>query len=1133
MSQTRRPLRGLLIAQFLGAFNDNAYKLLITLLALRPLDGVASSEARAQAVTTLAFVVFTLPLALCSLPAGLLADRFAKRSVLVATKGLEVVLMGAGALVLWLEPAGGWAALAVLGLMGLQSALFGPAKYGIVPELVPHTQLARANGALEMGTFLAIVLGTAAGGMLAAVFAATPWQAGAVLAVLAVVGFLAALGIPRTPAARGTAGFVDSVTGAWRIVRAERALWLTVLGMTFFWGLASLLGQDVLVYAKATLGLADAWAGAPMAVFGLGVGLGCVAAGRLSHEKVELGLIPLGALLLAVLTAGLGALAPGLAGTLVLMAGLGLASGLVVVPLEALLQWKAPADRRGGVIALANVFVFLGVMAGSLLADRLAQSGLSARGIFVGAAALTLAGTLWALWLLPEAFLRLGLVLLTHTLYRLKIVDAARVPASGGALLVPNHVSFFDGLFLLASLDRPVRFVVDKSYFERRWLRPFMRALGAIPIAQDGGPRTILAALRAAGKHLDDGELVCIFAEGQITRTGTLLPFRRGLERIVRGKSVPIVPVFLDRVWGSIWSRAQGRFVWKLPARVPYPVTVTFGAPLPAHTPVAAVRRAVENLGADSWQHRRAGAQPLHAAFVRSARRRPFALQLADAGGTRLSRWRTLAAGIALARALRAGAWQGERVGILLPPSPAGALANLAASLAGRTSVNLNFTAGRAGMDSAVRQAGLDSVVTSREFLARAKVELPAGVAPIWLEEVLAAIPRAERLRCAALAWCAPRRWLERACGGGDTDAERVATVIFSSGSTGEPKGVELTHWNVGANVEGIAQVFPLRQQDRLLGILPLFHSFGYLSLWIALQRGLGLICHPNPLDANAIGELVARQRVTMLLATPTFLAIYLRRIAPGQFGSLRLVLAGAEKLPERLAEAFLDQFGIRPLEGYGATECAPVIATSTLDFRGPGFFQAGSKRGFVGQPLPGIALRVVDPETFTELAPGTSGLLLVRGPNVMRGYLGRPDLTAAALCDGWYVTGDIARLDDEGFVQITDRLSRFAKIGGEMVPFGKVEQALQQAAGSDVPVCAVTAVPDAKKGERLAVVTTLDAAAIDRALAGLATLGLPNLWIPRRDACVCVAALPLLGSGKLDLREVRRIAVAALGTPE
>ncbi len=1133
MTPGNRPLRGLLVAQFAVVFNGGAWKLLVALLALRA-AGVGTSgpefEAKAQALTTLAFCVFTLPFVLVSLPAGLLADRVGKRTLLVALTAVEVVLLAAGTAALLVDSAG-VAPFVVLALLGVQGALFSPAKYGILPELLPHERLSEGNGRLELGTFLGIIAGVGAGGLLLDLTEPHVWLAGLPLTFLAAAGLAAAWTIPSVPPARASGGLVETVAGAWSAVRADRVLRLSIIGSAFYWTVASLLGQDVLIYAKATLQLSDARAVVPLAVFGLGVGLGSFLAGRMSASKVEYGLIPLGAAGLALFTLPLAALGPGAAATAALMVPLGVASGFLVVPLDALIQWRAPADRRGGVIALANTFVFAGILAGSLGADGLARLGLSPRGIFLGAALLTAAGTVWALWLLPDAFLRLLLVLLTHTLYRLKVVGRQHVPREGGALLTPNHVTFVDGLFLITSLDRPVRFIVEAAYFYKPLFKPFLKALGAIPISSSGGPRAILRALRDAGKHLDDGELVCIFPEGQLTRTGTLQPFMRGMERIVRGRAAPIIPVYLDRVWGSIFSNAGGRFLTKLPRRVPYRVAVTFGEPLPPETPVGEVRRVVQELGEASWQNRKGERRPLHHNFVRRARRHPLRLAFADATRPRVGGLAALAGAVALARALRPH-WEGQQnVGVLLPPCVAGALVNVAAALAGRTSVNLNYTAGKAGMGAAARQAELRTVVTSRAFVEKAKLELPDGVTPLWVEDVAGTIARGARAAAALLALFAPVRLLERACGATrPPHVDDVATIIFSSGSTGDPKGVLLSHFNVDANVTALGQIFILYGDDRMMGILPLFHSFGYMSLWLCAHQGLGSVFHPSPLDAAVIGGLVERYRVTLLLATPTFLNLYLRRCTPAQFGSLRIVMAGAEKMPERLAQAFEDTFGIRPLEGYGTTECAPVIAASTLDFRGPGFYQPGSRRGSVGQPLPNVAVRVVDPDTFAPLPAGEAGLLLVKGPNVMRGYLKRDDLTAQVMRDGWYVTGDIATRDADGFLRITDRLTRFSKVGGEMVPHGRVEEALQEASGKNEPVFAVTALPDEKKGERLAVLHTLDEAAIPGVLEKAAAGGLPNLFLPRRDQFVKVEKLPVLGTGKIDLREVKRVAAEKLG---
>ena len=1122
----RHPLLGLLVAQFLGAFNDNAFKMVVLLLALAKV--AKGDEAADQYETTLVFVVFTLPLMLGSLPAMALGDRVGKRDLIVWTKALEVLLMALGTWALWAQPVG-WAPLVVLAGMGLQSALFAPGKYGILPELLPHDRLAVANGRLEGASFVAIVLGTVAGGSLLAAMGEQAWAAGLVLTALAVVGFVGALAVPRT-AASGSAvePFGQVLGGAWRALRADRSLWLAMLGSVAFWGLASLLGQDVLVYGKQVLGFSDTYKGVPYALFAIGVGVGAALAGKLSRGVVEVGLIPLGALGLAIGTAMLGLFVPGWFGTFAWMALLGVASGFAVVPLNALVQWKAPAARRGALIALVNGLSFAGIRVGNHGCLLLARLGCDCAQILLIAAALTLLATLWAIWLLPVALLRLCVVLLTRTLYRVRIVGQTNVPLQGGALLVPNHVSFFDAMFLLVAIDRPIRFVVEQSWYERPWLRPFLQGLRAIPIAGSGGPRVLLKALRDAGHALDEGELVCLFAEGEISRMGSTLPFRRGMERILKGRRASVVPVHLDRVYGALGSARQGR-VQVVPSRVPCPVTVSFGVPLPAGTAPVEVRRAVDELGEAAWRLRAAELQPLHVLFVRQVRRAPWRSALLDGSGKHLSRLQALGAAILLARRLRP-AWGDQRaVGILLPPSVGGALTAIAASLSGRAAVSLNYTTGQAAFDSAIRQAELRTIVTSRAFVERLKLVLPAHVTVLWLEDVLATVPRGERIGAALRALLLPIGALERACGARSrVQLDDVAAILFSSGSTGEPKGVVLTHGNLQANCDGVAQLLPLEASDRLIGVLPLFHSFGNLALWYALQQGASTVFHANPLDAAVVGELAATHRATVLLATPTFLQLYLRRCEPGQLGSLRIVLTGAEKLTDELADAFADRFGIRPVQGYGCTETAPVVAISVPGYRAAGFYQAGTRRGSVGRPLPGVVVTIVDPDTRQPKPIGETGLVLVRGANVMRGYLGRDDLTVAAMHDGQYVTGDLGRLDDDGFLFLGDRLSRFSKIGGEMVPHGLVEEHLQACSGRVERAFAVSGVPDSKKGERLMVLTTLPAGELPAVLLKLAARGLPSLFVPRADQFVPVDALPLLGTGKLDLRAVKERCLAA-----
>ncbi len=720
-----------------------------------------------------------------------------------------------------------------------------------------------------------------------------------------------------------------------------------------------------------------------------------------------------------------------------------------------------------------------------------------------------------------------GLLALVRLLYRTRVEGLANIPRTGGVLLAPNHVALVDGLVLMAFVPRRIRFLVDESWNRKAWLRPFYRALDVIPVSATGGPRVVLRALREAGGHLDRGEVVCIFPEGQLTRTGLLQPFRRGIERIARGRAAAIVPVHLDGLEGSLFARTRREPLRDVSWRVPLSVQLTIGTALSADTPASTIRTHVVELGERAWRARN---RPLpHRAFVSSARLAPGRLAVRDAVRGELSRIRLLAGSIATARDRRA-AWSAEGVACtLLPCSAAAAVTQIAAALAGKPCVPLNWTAGPAALASAARQAGARTVLTSRAFLEKARIELPRELEPVFLEDVAQRIGPGTRLASLAAALCFPVRVLESWCGA-PRAARRddVLTILFSSGSTGEPKGVPLTHDNLASNVIGAREVLHADHGDRLLWLLPPFHAFGTLSAWFGLVHGVGLLAEPSPLDAVSIGRTAESKRATVLLATPTFLSLYLKRVAPEQFGALRLVMTGAERLPERLAAAFEERFGLRPIEGYGATECSPVIAASTLTVRQPGVFQRGNRRGSVGQPLPGIAVRIVDPETNLPLPLGTSGMLLVRGANVFAGYLGRPDLTERALVDGWYVTGDVAIIDEDGFVTITDRLARFSKIGAEMVPHGRVEEALHQAANAELPTFVVTALPDEKKGERLVVIHTADPTRIAAILERVAAAGLPNLFLPRAEAFVLVDALPMLGTGKIDLRRAKEIAASA-----
>jgi acyl-[acyl-carrier-protein]-phospholipid O-acyltransferase/long-chain-fatty-acid--[acyl-carrier-protein] ligase len=1108
--------------QFLGAFNDNFYKIIVTLIAL---DIPASGGIQ---YIPLIGGLFILPFLLFSGYAGYLADVYSKRNVLVAVKVFEIFAMGLGFLGFFvdrMEPM-----LTVVFLMGLHSTFFSPAKYGILPEMLPEKDLSRGNGLLEMSTFMAIILGTAFGGTIYEAWKDRLGWIGVILIAIAALGTITSLGITRVPSSGSSKKFVlNPLAEIWdgtKRLYSDRPLWLTVMGISYFWFLGAFLQMVLPLLGKEILQLGETRIGLLWTFAAIGIGLGSLAAGRLSGDKIELGLVPLGSVGMGAFSILLFFAPPSFYLAAVCLVLIGFAAGFFAVPLNALLQQRSGREDKGRLIATNNVFNTLGVLLASAMLWALATLlYLPADHVILILGLLTFVLTLYALYLLPDFVVRFILWIFTHTLYRIRIVGENNIPLRGPALLVSNHVSFVDALLIGASVPRFIRFMLDREYYDIRWLNWLFRLMKSIPISVSK-PRDIVHALQSARKELEQGQVVCIFAEGAITRLGHILPFKRGFEKIVEGTNFPIIPVHLDQLWGSIFSFKEGRFFWKRPKLTPYPVTVSFGAPLPSTATVPEVRQAVLELESQAFDYRRATQGLLHTRFIRTAKRHWFSFCLADTTGIELSFGKALIGSMLLGRWLRQHAANDSTIGIVLPASAGGALTNIAVFLAGKVPVNLNFTAGQEAMNTAIQQCGINRIITSRLFLSKANVpEIPGMV---FLEEIRKSFTPLRKLLTFISAFFLPSRVLEHRYSKSQKNRE-LATIIFSSGSTGTPKGVMLSHRNILANIESVCQVIHFSRSDKVMGVLPFFHSFGFsISLWLPLIVGFGAVYHPNPMDAKTIGETVQKYRATILISTPTFYAGYMRRCTAEEFATLRYVIAGAEKLRQQIREGFKEKYGMELLEGYGCTELAPVVSVNLPDVVEAPEPQTGHKPGTVGHPIPGVAVKAVDPDTGHSLPPGQEGMLIANGANRMLGYLGQPELTEQSLRDGWYVTGDIGSLDEDGFITITDRISRFSKIGGEMVPHMVIEEAINKLLGEAASV--VTAVPDEQRGEKLIAFYTRNGMAADELWEKLNQSDLPKLWIPKRDNIYSIDSIPVLGSGKIDLKNVKRLAVQKAG---
>ncbi len=1129
-----RSFSALTLTQFLGAFNDNAFKQLVLLLSVSTaLPWIAEAEWVGQWGQSLALAAFSVPFVLFGVLGGSVADRFSKRNVMVAANLGEVLVMALGGLALVMQRYE--LLLVVLFLMGLQSTFFGPSKYGSIPELTEPRDLSRANGIIQMTTNVAIVLGTALGTTLLEQFEGSLLTAAGVFTLISGVGFASSLFLQPLPArAPGRpirANPIREVRRQWSTIRGQRALVLSLIASALFFHVGAVLMLVINQYG-VWMELSRAGIAILLAIVSLGIAAGSMLAGRLSGDRIESGLIPAGLGGLAVATLAVLAGPESLGWLRTCLFAAGVSAGVFGVPIRALIQHLPAPEERGSVLGLSEVLDFVGIFLAAgvygLLHGTLA---LEPPQMMAALGGLTLVFAAGSTFYTAEFALRFWLALFIRVVYRIRTDGIENVPRRGGALLVSNHLSFVDAFLVSAALDRPVRFMMYRPFFDLPLVGRFCHRMGAIPVSSQDTHEQKQASIEYAAQLLRDGELVCIFAEGHISRTGSLGGFRRGLERIARKADTPILPVALDGVWGSLFSFERGRFFWKRPRNFSQSVTVDVGEALPADAPAWLVRNRVQELIAAT---RRGASGDLATRFLRSARKHRRRTAIVDSSGARLTYGQLLTRSLALRSAFRRHFRDDERIGLMLPPGAPAAAAHLGVVLAGKVPIQLNYSLGAAELAHPIASAGLRHVVTSPKFLRALDEEPPlAGDGTVWLERLAEVLTTFDKLRAALFARL-PAWLLVRLVRPG-LSPDSTATILFSSGSTGAPKGVVLTHRNVLSNVDAMIQAMALTPADRILGVLPFFHSFGHAAtLWAPLLGGAAAVYHNRPTDAQTIGELAEANGVTISLATPTFYQAWMRRIPASAFASLRLAVTGAERLQPRLGDAFEAKYGTPLLEGYGCTELSPCVAVN-LPSAGSGG-DAAARPGSVGRPLPGVSVRVLDPDTGDELPLDAEGSVFVTGPNVMAGYLDDPARTREVLRDGWYDTGDVGRLDRDGFLTLTDRRSRFSKIGGEMVPQGRIEEvlvelvaALSESAGvasEDAPQIAVTAVPDDRKGERLVVLHTALPFERSALVEAVRASALPALFQPRGDQYFEVEDLPKLGTGKTDLKGLKDLAL-------
>ena len=1119
---TKRRFAPLFVVQFLGAFNDNLLRFALVFLATFTV--YAGEPGPAEQLATIAAGLFTLPYFLLSATAGQVADGVDKAKLVRWVKLAEIAIMAVALLGFWSQSVP--LLLGCVVAMGVHSTFFGPVKYSILPQHLRGHEIMGGTGLIEAGTFLAILGGQLMGGLVA------PMTAGWVALGIAVAGLLASLFVPPAPPSAPLKVDANIVRGTGEILRAAqggRGVWLAILGISWFFAVGTVVTAQLTGLASGTFGAGPGVVVLFLLVFSVGVAIGSVAVNRLLKGELSARYVPAAALGMAasliVLWIASRAFTPAGATTwqafaqqpqawpvLACVFALAVAGGMFVVPLYAILQTYAEPAKRSRIIAANNIVNALTSTVVLLLAFALLASGAGVPGVIGTLGFATLAVALITCWLLPETVFKWLFRGFLKLVYRVEVHGAEHMPRAGDpAVVVVNHVSFLDGLLLAAFLPGKPTFAVHTRIAQAWWVRPFIKLFDAFPV----DPTNPMAA-KAMVRAVQSGRTLVIFPEGRITVTGALMKVFDGPGMVADKANAPIVPVRIDGAQFTPFSRLGGKVRRRWFPRI----TLTV---LPQQ------RFQVEG---DSARARRAAAgRKLYdvmseTIFATSNIDRTLFQALLDArdihGGSAqvvedvkrapLTYTRLIAGSLILSGPLSEGTKQGEAIGVLLPNVNGVVATFFALQYAGRVPAMLNYTAGAANILSACTAAEVRTIITARAFVEQAKLgELIAGLEADgrrirYLEDIGATITGLQKLGALIAT-----RWAARLHRRRRVSPASPAVILFTSGSEGLPKGVVLTHRNLLANCEQLSARIDFNEGDVVLNALPVFHSFGLTGgTLLPVLHGVKTVLYPSPLHYRIVPALAYDANATILFGTDTFLSGYARMAHGYDFYSLRYIFAGAERVRDETRRTYAEKFGLRILEGYGATEAAPVIAVNT-----PMHFKAGT----VGRLLPGVEGRL-DPVPGIE----EGGRFSIRGPNVMAGYL-KADAPGVLQppADGWHDTGDIVTLDEAGFVTIRGRAKRFAKIGGEMVSLPAVEGY----AGKLWPDAehAVVTRADPRKGEQLVMFTTRTDASAGALQAWGRENGVTELMIPK-DIRV-VSALPVLGTGKLDYVTMSQQAVA------
>jgi acyl-[acyl-carrier-protein]-phospholipid O-acyltransferase/long-chain-fatty-acid--[acyl-carrier-protein] ligase len=1109
---TTRRFAALFWCQFCAAFGDNFLKTALVFVILYEVSGANSAV-----LITIAGATLIAPFFFLSGLGGELADRYDKAFIAQRIKLTEI-----GAAIVAVA---GFAfhSLTLLFLavfmFGTLASLFGPIKYGILPDLLERRELPSGNALIEGGTFLAILLGTIVAGI-AANGNSKPIHFAWLMILTALASWLASLLIPKSgegaPDLTINRNVLVSTGSLIKQIRADPRLWWGALVASWFWLVGALVLSLLPPLVSFTVGGGEEVVTVFLTIFSVAVAIGSGLAAWLAAGRIVLLPTLVAAVLLGLFALDLGWTASAIVPAptpmslgaffasrhslhiAIDLAGLAIAGGLYIVPVFTAVQVWAGADRRARVVAAVNVLNAAFMVAGAVILAVLQKLGYGTPVLFglIGAANVAVAVAIGMT--MPASWLHDFLSIVFRAFFRLEVTGLDNIAKAGhNAIIALNHVSFLDPPLALSILPKRPVFAIDVTMSRNWWIQPFLkfaRTMALDPL-KPFSLRAIINAVKA-------GDMLVIFPEGRITVTGSLMKVYDGAALIADKSDAMVVPVRIEGPEMTIFSRlkrsqVRRRLFPKITVTILEPVQLKIDPELKGRKRRQAAGSALYTVMSDLIFRTSPTDRTIVEALIEAAKHHgPGWLAIEDPVRGQMSYRRLLQATSILGRKLMPYALEGHAVGVMLPTSNAAAITLFAIMSAARVPALINFTAGAANVLAACRAAQIDTVVTSRAFVEKGRLEnliaqVQAQVRIVYLEDIGKTIGIADKLR-GFFSWKKPL--IAR-------KPDDWAAILFTSGSEGSPKGVVLSHRNMLANVAQAAARIDFGREDKLFNVLPVFHSFGLTAgTVLPLVSGVPTYLYPSPLHYRTVPELVYWTCATALFGTDTFLNGYARVANPYDFRSLRYVLAGAEPVREATRRIYLEKFGLRILEGYGVTECSPVMALNTPMF---------NKFGSVGRLLPGMEAKLEKVEGVEE-----GGRLYVKGPNVMLGYLRaeKPGVLEVPP-EGWHDTGDIVTIDEQDFIAIKGRAKRFAKVGGEMVSLAAVEMLAAELWPDSIT--AVSAIPDPRKGERLIMVTDKHGATRSEFIAYARSKHASELMLP--GEVVVLDKLPMLGSGKVD----------------